>query len=453
VEYQLEGLTLGGKFRLDGTVPVTPQKPQNPVPTGRLRIEGVQLARLWEAWDLSVLRPLRGRLDLTLNFRQDAAGAPPVGTGRVTVGRLRWGEQEWVGPFEGEIRLSGSELRLPDVTGRVAGGLLRGRFVVNLRSPEQSRFTLALDQAEASQLLAPWPALARQLQGPLEARVQGTLGRQWSGSGTVGLIRGKVLGVEVSECRLPFGWTAVPASGRGQIDVREASAQVARGRAQGWGEFGWGYGSRLQGQVQFANLDLQTLVRQSTELAQAGAGQITGHLVLSGNDVRSVNDISASLDARLGQTQAWQFPLLSQLARFAIPGQSTAGYFRSGTLKARLDRGIIRVQDLSLEGPSGLLFIEGKVLLSGAIDLNVIVRTGDNLVTGGALGLVALAVPTVGPIPVSLLVEARNLLANRVLYLRVTGTVRNPVIRVEVLPLLTEEAARFFLNRATLPTR
>ena len=35
--------------------------------------------------------------------------------------------------------------------------------------------------------------------------------------------------------------------------------------------------------------------------------------------------------------------------------------------------------------------------------------------------------------------------------LRVTGTVRSPVIRVEALPLLTEEAVRFFLRRTNVP--
>ena len=34
---------------------------------------------------------------------------------------------------------------------------------------------------------------------------------------------------------------------------------------------------------------------------------------------------------------------------------------------------------------------------------------------------------------------------------RVSGTVRSPVITVEPLSLLTEEALRFFVNRANLP--
>jgi hypothetical protein len=33
----------------------------------------------------------------------------------------------------------------------------------------------------------------------------------------------------------------------------------------------------------------------------------------------------------------------------------------------------------------------------------------------------------------------------------VAGTVRSPVIQVNPLPLLTEEAVRFFLNQANVP--
>ena len=45
-----------------------------------------------------------------------------------------------------------------------------------------------------------------------------------------------------------------------------------------------------------------------------------------------------------------------------------------------------------------------------------------------------------------ILQEATNLLAGRIIYLQVTGAVRSPVIRLRPLPILTQEAARFFLK-------
>ena len=44
-------------------------------------------------------------------------------------------------------------------------------------------------------------------------------------------------------------------------------------------------------------------------------------------------------------------------------------------------------------------------------------------------------------------------LSDRVIRLQVTGTLRSPVVRVQPLQLLSQEAIRFFLNRAIGPVR
>jgi len=67
------------------------------------------------------------------------------------------------------------------------------------------------------------------------------------------------------------------------------------------------------------------------------------------------------------------------------------------------------------------------------------------------LGPLALRVPVAGPVPLVVLQEASNLLANHVIYLDVTGTARSPVIRPRPLAILSQEAVRFFLNRSNLP--
>jgi hypothetical protein len=62
-----------------------------------------------------------------------------------------------------------------------------------------------------------------------------------------------------------------------------------------------------------------------------------------------------------------------------------------------------------------------------------------------------LRIPLTGAVPVSLLLQASDYLSNRLIRLRVTGTVRSPVVTVEPITLLTEEAVRFFLRRYALP--
>jgi translocation and assembly module TamB len=104
-------------------------------------------------------------------------------------------------------------------------------------------------------------------------------------------------------------------------------------------------------------------------------------------------------------------------------------------------------------GEGGYLQVhaDGTATLEGRLNLNVVAKNGDVGLPTLRLGVIALRVPIAGPVPLVLLQEASNLLANRAIYLEVTGTARKPVVRVRPLALLSEEAVRFFLNRANLP--
>ena len=74
-------------------------------------------------------------------------------------------------------------------------------------------------------------------------------------------------------------------------------------------------------------------------------------------------------------------------------------------------------------------------------------KTGTINLQNERLRLLGLRVPQVGVIPISLVQEASGLLSSRLINLQVSGTARNPAIRLRPVPLLAEEAVRFFLRR------
>jgi hypothetical protein len=176
---------------------------------------------------------------------------------------------------------------------------------------------------------------------------------------------------------------------------------------------------------------------------------VTGRVDFAGSNVRSVNDLTADVRATLSQTQALQLPVLSQLAPYLGPGR-TSSTFQSGELRGRLAGGVLRLQQLTLTGTYLQMVIEGSVSLQGRLDLDVTARTGMLGATPLCLRLLRLGIPAAGPIPVSLLVQASGLLSNQVVHLLVNGTVRQPVVRVQPVRLLSETAVRYFLNRALL---
>jgi hypothetical protein len=242
----------------------------------------------------------------------------------------------------------------------------------------------------------------------------------------------------------------VPARGRAQIEIADTSAHVARGRVSGRASLGFGVGTHLDGGLRFQGVDLRTLLRPFSEGTQLGAGQASGRIDFAGHDVRSFDDVTATVEASFSQTQAFQLPILSQVTTFIVPGQSGTT-FQSGDLRGRLANGIFRVQRLTLSGNFVRLFAEGNVTTAGRLNLEVTAATGAVGLGAGTLRLLGLRLPAVGPIPLALVLQVTDFLSSRSVHLRVSGTVRSPTVRIEPLSLLTDEAVNFFLAPYRVP--
>jgi hypothetical protein len=450
VDYRLEGKALGGTFELNGQLPPSGAKPAPPAKEGRLRLQGGKLHLLAEAFGQDPgTFPLRGRVDLDVRFRSAGPGFTPVGGGELVLRNVTWGGVGLTDRLQAAVALDGKALRLNNVTAAVGEGLLRGALVVNLTQPERSWVTLDLDRVELSSLLTPWPAVARLAQGPLEVHLRGRLGREWHGSAEVVLERGQIAGVGVTAWRMPFTWAYAPREGRGEVTLRDSSAQLGTGRATAQATAQWGADLRLEGQVRFSNVDLRTVSRQLSDSGQLVSGRLTGRFDFRGSEVRSLDDLTGTLRAKLGETQALQAPALQQVAPFV--GLPTSYAFQNGELSARLARGAFRIDHLSLQSDVARMFVEGTVALTGRLDLDVTAQTGAIGLNRPALRLLQLRIPFTGSIPLTVLAEASSYLSNRVVRLHVAGTVRSPSISIQTGQLLTQEAVRFFLNRTSLP--
>jgi hypothetical protein len=92
------------------------------------------------------------------------------------------------------------------------------------------------------------------------------------------------------------------------------------------------------------------------------------------------------------------------------------------------------------------MFMEGTVGLTGRLDLDVVAVTNRIGIDPRMLQAFGLRIPMIGPIPVGLIMEVTSFLSNRTIRLRVTGTMDQPIVQVNVGQILTEEAVRFLLN-------
>jgi hypothetical protein len=456
-EYKLEGEALGGRFKLEGKLPPArpagqpPGEARTAPPDGRLTIERVRLDRLMETLGLQgTLGSLRGSVSLDLPYRHEGPQRQPIGRGTFRIADVRWDAAELTSSIQGDVRLTPSELQVRDITAYLGEGLLRSQVSWNLKGLDRGWFNLSLDRVEASRLLTPFPTVAAWVKGPLDVSLRGTLGREWQGSGQLVLTRGRVLGVAVNEWRVPINFQYEPAQGSGRLDVSETLAQIAQGRAQGRASLRWGGASRLEGSLRFFNADWRGLFKEYENIGQAGSGLVTGRLDFGAEDLRSVNDLTASLDATLGRNQALELPVLQQLTPYLAPSSTTT--FQQGDIRARLARGVIRVQRMTLISPLLQLILEGNVMLQGGrLDLEVVANTGSVLFSSTVLSQLGVVQLPTTALSSSFLTQASTLLSRRVIHLHIGGTIRSPSVRIEPIALLTEEAVRFFLTRAAIP--
>jgi hypothetical protein len=448
-DYRLRGDVLGGRFRLDGRLPASGETLAGETPDGRLRVEALRLSRLWSALGIrDILGPLRGGVELDLTYRHAGQDRLPVGNGRFALTRLSWGDAELVSEVAGDVVLADHELRVRDINGGLGQGLVRGWAVYNIAHPARSQFGVTLENADVGRLLAPWPALASRAEGTLDIHVSGRLGPEWRGSGDMVLAHGSLGGVDIAHWRLPFDFNIVPGDGRGQVEVRETSAQVALGQASGKASLGWGIGSRSEGTVRFYNLELRSLLRSLGESSAIGAGHLSGRLDFASSNLASADDYTAALEASFQQTQALQLPVLQQLAPVLLPGQSSSAVFQTGDIAARLARGVIAIQRLRLVGTVLQLILQGTATLEGRLNLEATANTGGLVANAPFIRGLAAEIPDNSPLPVTLLNQATRLLSVRLVHLRIGGTLRAPIVQQDTFTVLTEEAVRFFVGWA-----
>jgi hypothetical protein len=247
---------------------------------------------------------------------------------------------------------------------------------------------------------------------------------------------------------VPLDWTVVPEGGRTQVRIRDVTATAAGGQVSARAEVN-GFSDlppRFSGAVQFRNVNVSRAFRQ--------AGQVVGNLPLSGklefaaDQYRGPNDLTAKLDARLGESQPFGLPVLSAVVPYVSTlggGNQTA---REGEIRAALAGGVWRVERATLTGSSLDLYADGTVTTGGRLNLSVTATSRQT--PGQAVLSRFLPLSAVGPAPGqsfgrALVADAIGLIGNYVIHLEVTGTIDSPVVRLETLRTLTDDAIRFFL--------
>ncbi len=445
VRYELEGKTLGGSFEVKGQYPeaIAPKElPVDPDGEGLIRIRNIDLSRI--ARVLRLTTPLQGLVDFNFRYTADLS----QGSGSYSLRGFRYGtgQQLTLPQISGRLRLRNGTFEAFDLVGPVSVGSLRANVRGSLADPSRNFYRLSLDRADASKLISTFTGISSNvIDGGISLTVRGKFWPEFRAVGTLGLSRGSIGGITVSDVRLPFDLFVRSSSG--QLNIRDAVGTFGNGRANGQLEYGWGASGRMNGQLRFTNVGIGKLFSDLKQSNYFGSARATGRIDISGENVLSAEDLKGTIVASISQAAVRDLPALSSITPFISP-TALVKPFDTGELRANLSRGVLRIQELTLASPSADLYADGNITTSGRVDLGVIVRTGTIGLNDTAIRRIGVSLPLyIGPIPVQVVRDISAFLSNRTVRLTITGTLASPQPQVNTAHIFTDEAIRFLLRR------
>lgn len=414
--------------------------------TGNLTINGMRMNQLLVAFDANEqLKKLDAVCNLDLPYEMDIDNLQITANGKVVLQRISHSNYLLSEQLQGNLVVDKNEINIKDLAGNFADGQMRGSVFLNFEKMESSFYKGTLMHAEMAKLFAPWFGGLKP-SGKLDTRFSGKLGREVTASGEVFAMGLRLFGADFGDWRSPYEFSVAPARGAGNFNMRDISGSFAGGKVYGSTEYRWGVGNALAGNFRFQSLEMKALQAQFSDTRAPGSGTIQGKLVFAGKDVKSIDNITANLDGTLTHSRAQGIPIVRDLVPF-LPVAATGTFFDKGELKARMDRGIIRIQRLALSNAFVMVLIEGNISSQGQMDLEATARTGNLSVLPEAMRNLGLKMPAIGAVPLDVISQATGALAAGILHYKITGNYKNPIVKSVPLTLLTEESIRFFFGR------
>ncbi len=427
VTFESSGGALGGDVSVKGRAefPASTWKPR--VSSGSASLRNIRLQSLWAILgQQQQLGPLRAIADAELELVPGATR--PTGHGSLKLRDVQWGTRTITQALTAQVELSNEVFRVYDARCRLGRGSLTGelRFRVGERKGD---IALQGKRLPIELLLAKWPQVAHQSQGALNAELTGVIGEQWDLRGRLTMGRGTFAGIPLRNVQAPVRWKLRPRSRVWEANVDLQNTRVASGTATGKWRLGWNGAFYIQGSTKVKNIDIRPLAKAVPNVNNLLSGRLTGDFSLESRNLRTPNDLSGTYRFRLEQTQTLLLPILESLTASLGLNSPTSLTFTHTDVVGHIGRGVIKVKEMSMVGPEARMWVVGQMGLGGVIDFNV---TAD---TGGMSG-VNLIAGAINPL---------ELLRRRLVFLHLSGSIRNPIVQPKTEQFIAQELVLFFL--------
>ena len=342
----------------------------------------------------------------------------------------------WVDPIGGEA-----------LGGPVSGSVRARTPAVG---PPRIGIDLRIDRAVLARVAAFLPSLAPLLDGFGTFQLSGTLADVFQANIDVAVAQARLAGLPLSELRAPAVLVVTPGSGTGSLRIPRLSARIAGGEVRGDLLFRLGDDQSFNANLQLASLELETLTRIASTTSQPASGRITGRVTLAGPNPAEPERFRGRVNLDLSDASLVQIPVFREIDRFL--GSASGGIFEDGDLVGVVANRNLMVESLTLAGRLAQVHGTGTVGFDGRLNLEMLVNTNQIIPqTGQALVVLIPGLREVVGLRRLATARIATFLGNRLLKLRVTGTVRNPSVAIDPTISVPETAVGFFGEVLKLP--
>jgi translocation and assembly module TamB len=460
LKYEVTAESLGGRIKFEGDLPLSEARPRAAPPgtaNGEVRIAGFALANLWKALGVTgAAARLSGRGAIDANVREILTGADKGlwAHGIVELRDLAWNAHPHlaIGHVRGVAVKSPTVWRLDPLSGELIGGPASG--VIWGTIPAQGRgqvgFNLRIERAVLRRMLSFVPMLGRSVDGFGTLLLTGTLDDSLRADIQFVVAQAHVASVPLSALRIPAELVVSPSKGTGSLHIRRWSARLAGGTVRGDAAFRLGGDRSFHAQVQVAGIELLTLSRLDPESRRPSSGRITGRISLSGPHPALPERYRGRVTLELDDASLFAIPVFREIDKFL--GSARGGLFDDGDLVATIANKQLNVEMLTLEGKLVQLHATGTVGFDRQVNLEVLINTNQIIPqTGQALVSLIPGLREVIGRSDQAISRVSNYLSNRLLKLRVTGTLQNPSVAIDSSIVVAQSAVSFFAGVLKLP--
>ena len=453
VSYQASAESLGAKLQFTGTMPIEAD-PLKGVAQAEARVVGFRLGDAWRGLGMSGgAAELDGTGAFVANLRATVEPPQLWSRGLFELRDLRYGTRLPIGTIKGQVAVSPTAWKLEGVEGTLFGGVAGGSAegVVRLGNLGQSTFDFKVNRASVAKLLAAAPILAKGASGFGTLRATGRLDEALHVTAEVDIPRAQVLGLTLTDVRLPADINISPSSGIGMAQARRWTGRLAGGSIDGKGWARLGQDRSFQSDIRLLGVDLEVLSRIGAISSKASSGKLSGSITMSGPNPEEIGKAHGKFNFDLDDATLVSLPIFRELDRF-LGAARGGGLFEDGDISGNIGNETIYIEQLTLNGRVIQLHAIGSVTFGGGLNLEVLVNT-NQIIPQSGLALLNI-VPGLGEAigrSEKVILKLGSFLSSRLLKFRVTGSVQNPVVQLDPSVNVGQSAVGFFANSLQVP--